>query len=574
VGLVLAAGLPLLALSIGVVWWDARLERMAESVEMQRLAVATAVVVDSYVTKATLLIQSLALSPSLQEGDIDAFERHLRSVAATTGIVLLLSNRAGEQVLNSGAPHGAKLEFKAVPQVAERIVTGGKPDLSNVIIGPLAKRPIAGLAVPVPNGHPDAIIVAARLDPLQLIPMLPRPELWSGAFAVVYDGKGQPFASTAPANLPVPFLPDQANAAGTDAEWEAAEVMGFTATVEPVSGTSWHVALLVPRTVLAAKLSATVVTLLIYGSAVIALAALLAFLLGRLLVMDVRSLLSEAHMAEEGAVPPAVRSRVLEFGIMHETLGKAAVAVRETAFAKARAAGLAEMAAQLESRVSQRTAELEETTGRLLNAQDDERRRIARDMHDSTVQELIAASLHLRAMQRSVDGSSTQELEAAQSALDRAKEDLRTMAFLMQPPLLDECGIATALRVYAEGFGQRSGLEITVMAPDEDPVLPRALETALFRVAQEGLTNVHRHAKCTAGRIRLTVTALNVSLEIEDEGRGMPSGGRAPVGVGITGMRARVRQLGGDLTIVSDAEGTILRVTIPLQEAARSLSAA
>jgi signal transduction histidine kinase len=100
------------------------------------------------------------------------------------------------------------------------------------------------------------------------------------------------------------------------------------------------------------------------------------------------------------------------------------------------------------------------------------------------------------------------------------------------------------------------------------------VETALFRVAQEALTNLHRHANCTAGWIRLNVTPHNVCLEIEDEGRGMPSANRFPVGVGIAGMRARVRQLGGDLTIASDSKGTIVRVALPLRENVPSKSAA
>jgi signal transduction histidine kinase len=190
------------------------------------------------------------------------------------------------------------------------------------------------------------------------------------------------------------------------------------------------------------------------------------------------------------------------------------------------------------------------------------------------VQEVLAASLHLNAVRVSADGRSARELEEARSALDRVKEELRTVAFLMQPPLLDECGIVTALRVYAEGFSRRSGIEITVDAPDVDPTLPRAVETALFRVAQEALTNVHRHAHCTTGRIRLTITHQTVSMDIEDDGTGMPLGDRTPVGVGVTGMRARVRQLGGDFTMFSRQSGTKLRATIPLPALVQSQSAA
>ena len=273
---------------------------------------------------------------------------------------------------------------------------------------------------------------------------------------------------------------------------------------------------------LTAKWQTTINWLIYVGSIVIVLALVTAVLLGRFLVRDASTLVAEAHMAAEGRVPPTLKSAVFEFADLRNTLRTVAIAAREAIFTQARVTVLAQTAAQLESRVSQRTQELEDATGRLLNAQDDERRRIAREMHDSTIQELIVATLHLKSVQVTSDGRSAQDLAEARAALDRAKQELRTVTYLMQPPLLDECGIATALRVYAEGFSRRSDIDIVVDAPDEDPDLPRAVETALFRVAQEALTNVHRHAKCSSCRIRLAATARDISLEVADTGTGMP----------------------------------------------------
>jgi signal transduction histidine kinase len=572
--LVLAAVLPLLALSIGMAWQNVHLERKAAAGELRRLAVSAATVVDAHLQRATLLLEALARSPDLLNGQFDHFEQHLRSVAAATGVVLLLANRAGEQVINSAAPHGTALHAPPRPDVVERTLAEGKPDLSNVIIGPLADRPVAGLVVAVPNGSSDAIVVAARIDPLQLAPILAGPDLRGPSFVVVYDGIGKVFASTAPAGVTVPTLPAEAARLGTDTQWPAVSALGYAAAIEPVAGTSWHVAVLTPSKAMAAKWQTTMDWLITAGSIVIGLAILAAILLGRFLEHEAGALVTEARMAIEGSVPPPLKSFVYEFAMLRHALRVVAGATRDAILTQARLEGLVQTAAELESRVTQRTQELEETTGRLLNAQDDERRRIARELHDSTVQEVLAASLHLNSVQVVTDGRSAGELKEARSALDRAKEELRTVAFLMQPPLLDECGIATALRVYAEGFSRRSGIEITVDAPDLDPTLPRAVETALFRVAQEALANVHRHADCTTGRIRLTAMQRGVSLDIEDDGSGMPLGDRTPVGAGITGMRARVRQLGGDFTIVSDRTGTKLRVTIPLPALVLSPSAA
>jgi signal transduction histidine kinase len=359
-------------------------------------------------------------------------------------------------------------------------------------------------------------------------------------------------------------LPAEAARLGTDAQWPDVAALGYAAAIEPVRGTSWHVAVLTPAATMTARWQKSLTWLIVAGGVVIALAAMIAVLLGRFLTHEAGTLIAEARMAMEGSEPPTRKSVVYEFAILRHTLRSVAETTRDAILTQARLAGLVQTAAQLELRVTQRTQELEETAGRLLNAQDDERRRIARELHDSTVQEVLAASLHLNSVKVVADGRSARAMGEARRALDRVKEELRTVAFLMQPPLLDECGIVTALRVYAEGFGHRCGIEIAVDAPDADPVLPRAVETALFRVAQEALANVHRHAHCTTGRIRLSATQQGVSLDIEDDGSGMHLDDRTPVGAGITGMRARVRQLGGNFTIVSDRTGTKLSVTVPL----------
>jgi signal transduction histidine kinase len=391
---------------------------------------------------------------------------------------------------------------------------------------------------------------------------------------VVYDAIGKVFASTASAGLTLPALPDQHGHSGSEAQWSALSALGYAAAIEPVSGTSWRVAVLAPAAALAVKWQTTMNWLIAAGTVVIVLSVLIAALLGRFLVHEAGTLMSEARMAVEGRVPPTLVSRIYEFAVLRKTLRSVAVATRNAILTQARLASLIQTATQLESRVAERTRELEETTGQLLNAQDDERRRIAREMHDSSVQELIAATLHLKFVRVLADGRSAKELEEARAALNRVKEELRTVAFLMQPPLLDECGIATALRVYAEGFSRRSGLEVSVDAPDRDPVLPRPVETALFRVAQEALTNVHRHANCRNCRVSLSTTAREVFLEVVDKGSGMLPGNRPSIGAGITGMRARVRQLGGNLTIASDAKGTKVQVALPLPAAVVSSNVA
>jgi signal transduction histidine kinase len=144
---------------------------------------------------------------------------------------------------------------------------------------------------------------------------------------------------------------------------------------------------------------------------------------------------------------------------------------------------------------------------------------------------------------------------------------LRTLAYLLHPPTLDDIGLTSAIHWYARGFAQRSGVEVHLDLPSDLERLPRDIETMMFRVIQEGLTNVHRHSGSRSASIRLITDAEQIVLELRDRGRGMPANLQgatvAEVGVGIAGMRERARQLGGRLEIISDQTGTTLRVLQP-----------
>jgi signal transduction histidine kinase len=226
----------------------------------------------------------------------------------------------------------------------------------------------------------------------------------------------------------------------------------------------------------------------------------------------------------------------------------------------------------LESVVEQRTAALRRLSATLLRVQDEERRRIARELHDSLGQYLTAAKINLDVLSRSHhDG--TAYLHEAQQLIDRAIGDTRTLSHLLHPPLLDEAGLASAARWYVEGFGKRSGIAATLEMPDSMRRLPAEVETALFRILQEGLTNVHRHSGSSVVEIRLTLDAEVVSIEIQDFGKGIPKDALerfrrsgSYVGVGLAGMRERVKELGGALKIESSVQGTCLRATLPTGE--------
>jgi PAS domain S-box-containing protein len=243
----------------------------------------------------------------------------------------------------------------------------------------------------------------------------------------------------------------------------------------------------------------------------------------------------------------------------------------------------------LERKVTERTAALEteildrkraelslrELAGRLLRTQDEERRHMARELHEHAGQTLTALGMNLAAL---CDAARDQDAEiialAAESrqlSNDLSKE-IRTLSYLLHPPLLDEAGVVYALRWYVEGFSERSKIKVDLELPADMGRLPDDLELVIFRVVQESLTNIHRHSGSSSARIHLACSKSAVEVEISDQGLGISQERQkemnaARTGVGIRGMQERVRQFGGTLRIVSDDHGTKVVVTLPLTSA-------
>jgi two-component system NarL family sensor kinase len=215
-------------------------------------------------------------------------------------------------------------------------------------------------------------------------------------------------------------------------------------------------------------------------------------------------------------------------------------------------------------------------TGRLMRAQDDERRRIAQMLHETTAQDLAALKMHLARLHRTASDLGEADRNALAESISLAEQSItgiRTLSYLLHPPFLDETGLSSAVRWYAAGFAERSGITVDLELPETVERLPLDTETALFRIVQESLINIHRHAGSETARIRMQRDADTLVLEIEDRGRGIPSaslehimGGGGVVGVGIAGMSERIEQLGGRLEITSSDHGTTVRARLPLAQ--------
>jgi signal transduction histidine kinase len=223
-------------------------------------------------------------------------------------------------------------------------------------------------------------------------------------------------------------------------------------------------------------------------------------------------------------------------------------------------------------------AEAEESrrrlSARMLNIQDEERRRIARELHDSMGQTLAALKMTVSPLASAAPkGSHTSKsLEDALALIDEAIRQTRTLSHLLHPPMLDELGFASAASWYVTGFAQRSGIAVQLELPDEQR-FPEATELTLFRVLQESLTNILRHSGSKKADVRLEMPGQQLILTIRDYGKGIAPEriekfihAGTDVGVGLGGMRERVRDLGGELGLESDGTGTTVKVTLPFHE--------
>lgn len=228
-------------------------------------------------------------------------------------------------------------------------------------------------------------------------------------------------------------------------------------------------------------------------------------------------------------------------------------------------------AEELERAVQQRTASLSRLSRRLMHIQDEERRRLSRELHDGLGQDLSLAKMTVDSLVRegSQDSTLLNVAQEVQLLIDRALEQTRTISYLFHPPLLDELGFRSAVIGYVDGFSTRSRIKVAVDIPRELPRFAEQVETALFRIVQESLTNVYRHSHASEAAIRVTITEGVLQLEISDNGKGFdPADSK---GVGLTSIRERLRELEGSLNIHS-GQGSRIVVQVPANESLRAIA--
>jgi PAS domain S-box-containing protein len=225
--------------------------------------------------------------------------------------------------------------------------------------------------------------------------------------------------------------------------------------------------------------------------------------------------------------------------------------------------------------LERRNSELRDLSGRLMESQDVERRHIARELHDSAGQTLAALGMQLARIGDDAKKDPAQlakDIQYAEQLVQHLSQEIRTASYLLHPPLLDESGISSALSWYVQGLAERSNLEIDLQVPDDFGRLSSEMELLIFRLVQESLTNIHRHSGSKTALIRLERDESNVRVKVEDHGKGMSPERLAEIkskgtGVGIRGMRERVRHFHGDLVVESNGFGTRVCASLPLKTA-------
>jgi PAS domain S-box-containing protein len=230
-----------------------------------------------------------------------------------------------------------------------------------------------------------------------------------------------------------------------------------------------------------------------------------------------------------------------------------------------------------ERRLRESERSLRELSARLVQAQEEERRRLGRDLHDSVGQYLAMLKLSLDLLDREsqgIEGQSRRHITECLQLVEDAIKEVRTLSYLLYPPMLEEAGLSVAIQWYLDGFSKRSGIETAVQMSVPVQRLPREVESTVFRVLQEALTNVHRHSNSPVARVNVSVDKGVVHLEVHDDGIGMRGDGSGSLmdavgtrGVGLRGMAELVRQLEGTLTLSSEpGKGTVVRASIPFAE--------
>ncbi|MPR12626.1 histidine kinase [Microvirga tunisiensis] len=497
-------------------------------------AIALSFGFDQEVAAGNALLKGLSSSPALKSGDAKGFYDQLKATPIPDGSWLILQDLEG-QVANTLRPFGAPLprhrDFPTYPEALNRVRERGWTVSGRM--ASLVKPGTTVVALSLRINHDDGTMkgfVTTILSQDRLGTILGGQDAPEGWTRGLYDRKLQPIVTArgaeTSARIPVPNALAARLAAANGSE----TVEGFIEDVDEHG---------VPVLVAYRRSGATNWTTVV-------------------------------------AVPLAhVNTPVT--GVLRQMAGMAAFLLLAGGLAALFTARQVERPLRtLSDQVTGAKKQVSELSSQLLALQEEERQRIARELHDSTAQHLVAANLGLAGLERTVSATpaSRSAFAEIESLLTEALRELRIFTYLLHPPNLAHDGLQATLRDFAEGFAGRMGLVARIRIPEEVDELPPELQRAILRVVQEALTNVHRHADASHVSVDARISSGRLIVRIRDNGHGMPGAARpdGPIrlGVGVTGMRARLEQFGGELRIRTGRGGTCIVAMVPIHGGGRA----
>ncbi len=506
-------------------------ERHAIEHRAQEAAKALSFGFDQEVAAVNYLLKGLSKSPALLSGDTKAFYDQAKATPVPDGSWLVL-NDLERQAANTLRPFGSPLprhvDFPNYREAFERI-RDRRWAVSGRMMAPLKGSIVVALSLRLDdpdgrmNGHLSIILTEARLGAILDDQTLPA--AWVKG---LYDRKFQPIVADRDGHkgseLPVPAaLASRLADAGPDST--------LTGTVEAIDDRG------IPVLVAYRRSGATNWTSVVTVS-----------------LADLNAPVSAALWRMAG--PASLL--LLAGGIAAWFTARQVEQPLRT----------------LSDQVTGANNKVSELSGQLLALQEEERQRIARELHDSTAQHLVAASLGLSGLEAQVRPPGRKALGEIEGLLTEALRELRIFTYLLHPPNLEEDGLQATLRDFAEGFAGRTGLVARIRVPEEIDELPSELQRTILRVVQEALTNVHRHADASRVSVTARITSGRLVACIRDNGHGMTGAarpdGRVRMGVGMAGMRARLEQFGGSLRIRTGRSGTSILAMVPISGAGRT----
>jgi signal transduction histidine kinase len=565
-GLILVTLVPLLAFSAFLVIRSAEHEQqlLANTVQDRTRAAARDIEGEIGSLRSKLLVAANAAEP--QPANFAAFRARAATVLAPHTVALVLSEPDGKEVLDTSLSVGTPMPDNPDPQAVRRVVESGVPYVSDLVVNPVTHRPAVTINVPVMRG--GKVIYVASLDVIPALEhILARQQLPAGWLATINDRHGYTIGRTLDPQLYVgqagtpDFLRRVGDASQGEFPTRSREGIPIYVAFSHVNPIGWTVVVGIPLDVLYAPVRHSTLILLLVGGTTLAVALLLAVLIGRRIARPIIGLAKYAQLVGRGE-PVALRLTGLrETDAVASSLHRASQSLHQSLAERARAAA--------ELRASEERKQL---LHQAILAQETERKGIARELHDSLGQYLTALQLGLSAIGRHcvTDAGAMAELTRLRDLTSEVGREVNRMAWELRPTALDDLGLETAITQYLEEWSERSRLQFDLQVSLGDRRLPQTVETTVYRAMQEAITNVVRHADAEHVAVILEATESQLQLIVEDDGKGFPSdetdsGGQGALHLGLLGIRERLALVDGVLEVESTpGSGTTLFVRVPV----------